>query len=299
MYVLIDPDEIPLVVGGYHTMADQEIDDDNGGIGLELVVQQRGLHIPDAHEAVAPDLAVVGLRDDVDRQLHVVYVDDARTQEPRLAEPAVYRVRRADVRQQARGPHPRAHQLRRQGGLFAGLLDDGLQRARPGRYTPRHGGVEHVRAAEEMLGASRDPEPRYHATVILGGARAHIGDHVRALQEDAEKRGGEALHRHGARGRVALAPARGPGQDGEGLAVLLGEQAEGVLGDQDVHELLEGGREGGGAVGPLRRIQNRHGARVLVRDLEGRRPRHLGHRLGPHVAVRLGVAGQDELIVDL
>lgn len=81
--------------------------------------------------------------------------------------------------------------------------------------------------------------------------------------------------------------------------MALGEEAEGVLRYQDVHELPEGGGEGGGAVGAPRGVQHGHGARVLVLDPERRRPGHLGHGLGAQVAVRRRVAGQQEPVVDV
>lgn len=136
--MLVDLDEIPLVLGGDDAVADEEVDHDDGGVGLELVVEEGGLDVADAHEGVAADLAVVGSGDDVLGELHVVGVDDARAEEPRLAAPAVDGVRRAHVRQQARGPHARAHQLRRKRGFLPGLLDDGLQRRRPRRDAARH-----------------------------------------------------------------------------------------------------------------------------------------------------------------
>lgn len=79
----------------------------------------------------------------------------------------------------------------------------------------------------------------------------------------------------------------------------LGDEAEGVPRYADVHELLEGGGEGGGAVGAAGRVQHRHGTRVLVRDPERGRPGHLGHGLGTQVAVRPRVAGQQEPVVDV
>lgn len=247
------------------------------------------MYIPDAHEAIAPDLAIVGLRDDVLGQLHLVGVDDAGAQQAGLAGPAVDGVGGADVGQQAGGEDAGAHELGGQGGLLAGLLDDGLEGGGAAGDAAGDGGVEHVGAAEEVLGAAGDPEARDDAAVVLGGARAHVGDHVGALEEDAEERREEALHGHGARA--------GPREDEEGLAVLLGDEAERVLRYAEVHQLLKGRRESRRAAGATRRVEHGDGARVRVRDREGRRPRHLGDGLGPQVPVRLGVAGQQELVV--
>lgn len=177
-------------------MADEEVDDDDGGVGLELVVEEGGLDVADAHEAVAGDLAVVGSGDDVAREFHLVGVDDAGAEEPLLSRPAVDGVGGAEVGEEAGGAHAGADELGGERGLLAGLLDDGLERRRAGRYAARHGGVEHARAAEEVLGAPRDPEARDDAAVVLGGARAHVGDHVRALQDDAEERRRETLYRY-------------------------------------------------------------------------------------------------------
>lgn len=196
MYALADLDVVALVVGGYDAVADEEVDDDDGGVGLELAVEEGGLDVADAHEGVAADLAVVGAGDDVAGQLHLVGVDEARAEQALLAGPAVDGVGGAEVGEHARGAHARAHELGRQRGLLARFFDDSLERRRAGRDAAGRGGVEHAGAAEEVLRAPRDPEARDDAAVVLGGARAHVGDHVGALQDDAEERRRVTLQRH-------------------------------------------------------------------------------------------------------
>lgn len=157
MRALADLDEAALVVGGDDAVADEEVDDDDGGVGLELVVEQGGLDVADAHEAVGADLAVVGAGDDVGGELHLVGVDEAGAEQALLAGPAVDGVGGAEVGEQAGGADAGAHELGGQRGLLAGLLDHGLERRGAGGDAAGRGGVEHAGAREEVLSAPRDP----------------------------------------------------------------------------------------------------------------------------------------------